>query len=104
MEMKATRAKRSLLPEKQLLQLKWRLEVGVKLTTALRIEGIEGTPSVYAKLLSYHDEMEARLMDDEVLSNAIRESLFPPWVDEEQPDNAVYNGYFPYGYWSYNND
>ena len=103
--MKTTKAKRSLLPEKKLLHLKWRLEIGVKLNTALRLLEIDGAPNVYTKLVAHHNEMESALIDeDEVLFDTIRDSLFPHWIDQDQPDNAKYNGYFPYGYWSYTND
>jgi len=101
--MKTTKAKRSLLPEKEILQLKWRLELGVKLSTALRILEIDGAPGVYTKLVAHHTEMESALVqEDEMLFNTIRDSLFPVWVEQDQPDNATYNGYFPYGHWSYN--
>ena len=100
--MKITKAKRSLLPENELLHLKWRLEMGVKLITALRILEMEGAPLIYTKLINHHNEMERALVDDdEVLFNTINDSLFPHWVANDQPDNAQYNGYFPYGYWSY---
>ena len=100
--MKTTKAKRSLLTEKELLHLKWRLELGVKMNTALRLLEIDGVAGVYTKLIAHHTEMETALAEeDEVLFNTINDSLFPYWVDQSQPDNAQYNGFFPYGHWSY---
>lgn len=71
------------------------------MSTALRLLEHEGVPSVYTKLINHHTEMESALAkEDEVLFNTIRDSLFPHWAGDEQPDSAQYNGYFPYGYWS----
>lgn len=100
--MKTSKAKRTLLPERELLHLKWRIEMGVKLRTALRILEMDGAPGVYTKLINSHNDMETALIDeDEVLADAIRDSLFPDWVGKDQPNDAKYCGYFPYGFWSY---
>ena len=42
--------------------------------------------------------------EDFVLHDCIHNSMFPPWLPEEQPDKASYSGEFPYGYWEIDND
>jgi len=53
------------------------------------------------KLVRYYQEMEHALdRDDILLASTIRDSLFPSWLEQGQPDDATYFGNFPAGYWS----
>mgnify|MGYP006331017939 CR=1 FL=1 len=57
------------------------------------------------KLVNWHSEMEEALAEEDfVLHDAINSSLFPPWLPNEQPDEACYIGQFPYGYWEMSNE
>jgi hypothetical protein len=97
-----TSAKRKLIAEADILQIKYRVELGVPLNTAVRMLCPEMSNVAAIKLVKYHDEMEKALAEEDfLLYNTINDSLFPEWVKnhEEQPDNVRYIGQFPYGYW-----
>jgi hypothetical protein len=96
--MRRTKAKRLLATETQLSKLEMLLEMGVALNRAIRQEQLPGTALVYRKLLEHYTLFK------ETNDPAIHASLFPPWLPDEQPDDAVYNGYFPLGFWSYENN
>ena len=102
-----TSAKRKLIPEGQLLQVKHRIELGVPLNAAVKILVPEMSNVAAIKLVKFHDVMEdALISEDFVLYDTIYNSLFPYWVKEEQeqPDSAQYIGQFPYGYWDEHNE
>jgi len=95
-----TSAKRKLIPEADILLIKYRVELGVPLNTAVKILVPDLSNVAVIKLVQWHKEMEDALIDDDfVLHDTINNSLFPPWLPELQPDEACYIGQFPYGYW-----
>lgn len=95
-----TSAKRKLIPESDILLIKYRVGLGVPLNTAVKIIVPDMSNVAVIKLVNWHKEMEeALVVDDFLLHDTIKNSMFPPWLPDEQPDMAVYNGQFPYGYW-----
>lgn len=95
-----TSAKRKLVPENLLLEIQYRVSLGVPLNTAVKLILPEMSNVTALKLVKWYKESEDAFDDqDLVLFETIRASLFPPWAGQEQPDDAVYHGQFPYGYW-----
>lgn len=95
-----TSAKRKLIPESDIIQVKQRVELGVPLNTAVRmlIPGLSNVAAI--KLVNWHTEMEQALEEDDFFQyDIIKSSLFPPWLPNPQPDDVTYVGHFPYGYW-----
>ena len=99
-----TSATRKLLPEADILILKYRVSLGVPLNRACKILHPDVSNVVVIRLVNWHTELEKCLAaDDFELHDAMSRSLFPSWLPNEQPDEACYNGEFPYGYWSIEN-
>lgn len=99
-----TSAKRTLIPETDILLVKDRVKLGVPLNTAVKILVPNLSNVTVIKLVHWHKEMEDALIDEDfVLHDTIHNSLFPSWLPEPQPSNACYVGQFPYGYWEINN-
>lgn len=95
-----TSAKRKLIPEADILQIKHRVKLGVPLNTAVRLLVPDMSNVAAIKLVNWHTEMEDALSDDDfVLYDMMNKSLFPSWLPNPQPDEACYVGQFPYGYW-----
>ena len=95
-----TSAKRKLVPESILLEVRYRVDLGVPLNSAVKILMSNMSNVAAIKLVKWHEEMEEALAkEDYVLFETIKASLFPEWIEEEQPDDACYIGQFPYGYW-----
>ena len=97
-----TSAKRKLISEESIINIKCRVELGVPLNSAVKILHPDMSNVATIKLVRWYEEMEQALdCEDLVLYRAIYESLFPAWVkaDEPQPDEACYVGQFPYGHW-----
>ena len=97
-----TSAKRKLLKEGDILLIKYRVDLGVPLNSAVKILHPHMSNVATIKLVKWHTEMETALsIEDFILYDCIYKSLFPWWVNEdhEQPDEACYIGQFPYGYW-----
>jgi hypothetical protein len=98
-----TSAKRKLLPEADIFILKQRVELGVPLNRACRLLHPDISNVVVIRLVNWHTELEKALAEDEfMLHDAMHNSLYPSWLPHEQPDEACYNGEFPYGYWEIN--
>ena len=96
-----TSATRKLLPEADILMIKYRVELGVPLNTACRLLHPDISNVVVIRLVNWHTELEKCLAEEDfVLHDSMRNSLYPSWLPHEQPDEACYNGEFPYGYWS----
>jgi len=99
-----TSAKRKLLPEADILILKQRVELGVPLNTACRLLHPDISNVVVIRLVNWHTELEVCLANNDfVLHDSMHNSLYPPWLPNEQPNTACYHGEFPYGYWEINN-
>lgn len=99
-----TSAKRKLILEADIIEVKHRVHLGVPLNAAVTLLIPELSNVAAIKLVNWHTEMgEALLEDDFVLYDSMYNSLFPAWLPEYQPDDACYVGQFPYGYWD-NND
>ena len=100
-----TSAKRKLIQEADIIEVKYRVLLGVPLNTAVTML-IQDMSNVAAiKLVNWHTEMTEALLDDDfVLYDSMYNSLFPAWLPEPQPNNACYVGEFPYGYWEMNGD
>ena len=99
-----TSAKRKLLTEADILTIKYRVDLGVPLNTACRLLQPDISNVVVIRLYNWYAELERCLANNDfVLHDCIHNSMFPPWLPEEQPDEATYNGEFPYGYWEMNN-
>ena len=97
-----TSAKRKLISESDILAIKHRVSLGVPLNSAVKILHPDMSNVATIKLVKWHTEMEEALKnEDYTLYDSIHRSLFPPWVKDEQPDNACYIGQFPYGYWEH---
>ena len=95
-----TSAKRKLIPEVDILLIKYRVDLGVPLNTAVKILVPDLSNVAAIKLVNWHAEMEEALIEEDwVLHDCINNSLFPAWLPNEQPDEACYIGQFPYGYW-----
>lgn len=100
-----TSAKRKLLLEADILVLKHRVDLGVPLNRACKLLHPDISNVVVIRLFNWYNELEGCLQkEDYVLYDCIHNSLFPPWLPGEQPDEACYNGEFPYGYWEITND
>lgn len=100
--MRRSKAKRKLATESQINTIQIAVDMGSTLNNAVK-RHLPWMSSVAAiKLVKAYQDMENAIAEeDTVLATTIRESLFPPWVGEEQPDNAVYHGRFPHGQWKY---
>ncbi len=99
-----TSAKRKLILEADILLIKYRVDLGVPLNTAVKILVPDLSNVAAIKLVGWHIEMEEALIEEDfVLHDTIHNSLFPSWLPEPQPDEACYVGQFPYGYWENNN-
>ena len=99
-----TCAKRKLVLEADILLIKYRVELGVPLNTAVKILIPDLSNVAAIKLVNWHTEMEEALTEEDfVLHDTIHNSLFPYWLPEYQPDEACYVGQFPYGYWETTN-
>lgn len=95
-----TSAKRKLLTEADILTIKYRVELGVPLNSAVNILQPDMSNVATIKLVRWHTEMEAALAkEDFMLYETMKNSLFPAWLPDPQPDSACYIGQFPYGYW-----
>ncbi len=100
-----TSAKRKLILEADILMIKYRVDLGVPLNTAVKILVPDLSNVAVIKLVNWHIEMEESLAEEDfVLYNCIHNSLFPCWLPNEQPNEACYIGQFPYGYWEINNE
>ena len=100
-----TSAKRKLILEADILMIKYRVELGVPLNTAVKILVPDLSNVAVIKLVNWHVEMEEALIEEDfVLYDMMHNSLFPAWLPNEQPCKACYVGQFPYGYWETNND
>jgi hypothetical protein len=98
-----TSAKRKLLPEADILILKQRVELGVPLNRACKLLHPEISNVVVIRLVNWHTELAKALGEEEfMLYDAMHNSLYPPWLPNEQPDEACYAGEFPYGQWEMN--
>lgn len=95
---------RKLLAPQTLYDLDRMTDAGVPVAKAMRklkIEDEVTRPTVVSLLEAYRKRND---YDCEHYNSTIY-SLFPPWlVDDgpavqEQPEEYVYNGYFPLGYW-----
>lgn len=99
-----TSAKRKLIPEADIILIKQRVELGVPLNTAVKMLVPDLSNVATIKLVGWHTEMEEALLEEDfVLHDSIHNSLFPLWLPNPQPDNVVYVGQFPYGYWEQDN-
>jgi len=79
----------------------YRVELGVPLNTACRLLQPDISNVVVIRLYNWHTQLEKALdKEDFELHDTMQKSLFPSWLPNEQPDEACYNGEFPYGYWS----
>jgi len=95
-----TSAKRKLILEADILLIKYRVDLGVPLNTAVKILVPDLSNVAVIKLVNWHKEMEEALLEDDfVLHDTIKNSMFPHWLPGYQPDNVCYVGQFPYGYW-----
>lgn len=100
--MRKSKAKRKLVTENEILNVLWRVENGVTLNTAVKIQFPDINPVSSIKLIKWYQELTEALDNDNIdLASTIRDSLFPSWIvdGEPQPYNATYIGRFPYGYW-----
>ena len=83
--------KRKLVPEPLLKKATELLDIGVPMSKVIRDQDLDISAPALATLVKYYKQDAA----------PIYLSLFPEWLDSlvitEQPDNAVYNGYFPLG-------
>jgi hypothetical protein len=99
-ELMKTKAKRKLIREADILEIKQRVELGVPLNTAVKLLVPDISNVAVIKLVNWHTEMQEALEEEDyVLHDCMHNSLFPSWLPEPQPDNACYVGQFPYGYW-----
>ena len=95
-----TSAKRKLLPEADILMIKYRVELGVPLNVACRLLQPDISNVVVIRLINWYAKLEECLDEEDfMLHDAMHRSLFPSWLPDEQPNEACYNGEFPYGYW-----
>lgn len=98
-----TSATRKLLLEAEIIILKQRVELGVPLNRACKLLHPEISNVVVIRLVNWHTELQECLaIEDFEKYDYIHNSLYPSWLPEEQPDEACYNGEFPYGYWEIN--
>ncbi len=97
-----TSAKRKLLPEEHLKEIKNKVDIGVPLTKAYGDLDI-CRPAV-AKLLKYYAWYAVVTFFNSKSKAIIYASLFPSWLDDDktiqvQPDGWSYKGAFPLGEW-----
>ena len=96
-----TRAKRKLVPERVIKEVLHRTELGVTLNAAVKIVMPEMSNVAAIRLVQkYLEYQQCKKEDNEILAERIYDSLFPSWVEDEQPEYATYIGVFPYGHWS----
>lgn len=102
---KKTAAKRKLVPKKVLASCFQLQQLGVPVTKIIRDKNLNITRALLVKLLAHYSIVDAYYGQTNVI--AIRNSLFPPWMDHDSqlvqsnPDGWSYVGYFPRGYWQY---
>lgn len=90
--------KRKLITQDTLEAIIQDLERGVPLARAMRNNSITMSRPAVNKLVESYIAAEL----NEPAQKLIFSSLFPSWLKEdqqEQPDNAKYKGFFPYGAW-----
>ena len=86
---------RKLITSRVLKALYMKTEQGIPLKRAMRQLNIPLTQPTVKKLLTHYS----------INSDITRASIFPPWLSEdgppvqEQPQDWVYQGYFPLGVW-----
>jgi len=96
-----TCAKRKLLSEANLLQIKQRVDLGVPLNTAVRMLAPNISNVAAIKLYNWYNTLNKALQDEDFeLYDSMHKSMFPNWDD--QPDGACYIGQFPFGHWEVN--
>jgi len=99
-EMK-TSATRKLLTEADIIILKHRVDLGVPLNRACKLLHPDISNVVVIRLVNWHTELQECLKTEDFEKyDDMYNSMFPPWLPHDQPDEACYNGEFPYGYWS----
>lgn len=104
--MRKTRVKRKLLARRVLDWIDNRLRIGVPLSRAIRDADLDLTRPTVNKLVQYYAQVKEHPEKFEM----IEASLFPDWLDDnsvdvqENPENWVYLGCFPWGEWQYDED
>ena len=87
--------KRKLIPKPILAEAYKRLQFGVPIARLIKDLNLDVSRPHMAILLDWY----SLALQDE----AICASLFPPWLEgeteQEEPDNAKYEGRFPFGVW-----
>ena len=97
-----TSAKRKLLPEEHLKEIKNKVDLGVPLTKAAG--DLDVCRPAINKLLKYYGWYTEDSFFTTKSKLVIYASLFPSWLDDDktiqvQPDGWSYRGAFPSGMW-----
>ena len=97
--------KRKLITMETLSSIVQQTDIGVPLQRAMDNYNIDMSRPAVAKLVEHYKT--ANKTAERMLKRRLYDSLFPDWLiqdGQEQPDHATYDGYFPLGYWTYNEE
>lgn len=103
MSVRATHAKRKLLPRQFLKELSAEEALGVPVKLLVRKYQLDLSSVHLGKLIAYYNTCER------VYVESIFRSLYPDWLTTEhvvqvQPKGFMYAGVFPFGEWLYENN